>query len=278
MLKIKESDLKPGWNESGRPAILDPVMLEENIMKLESNPGMSLGRDAVRELVQTAKSKTMQKARLVPLNVSVSGRTMKNNMALLACHSKATSSKNVIAKTNRWHIADHSLNNAVTFLMIIAANNYIIGKECPIERRNKMSDGAKLLLDRVSKTNDGIPVCPIKPQYCFSTDDTVQYVFEGQSRQWSTDYFLSSKKSLAEKGMRSQYQTVHSTPHMHGQQMKYTFTFSGAGQCAPIFIMATGLTASHPHGMLVVKIPGLSIGGAVNPSNKNIGYLCFYTK
>lgn len=207
--------------------------------------------------------------------------TLKNSMARLACNTEVTVSCKVVAKTNRRHIADHSLNNAVTFVMIIAANHYIIGKECPLDRWNKMSEGAKLLLDLVSEANDGLPVCPIKPQYCFSTDDTVQYVFEGTERQWFTDFFLSSKKSLAEKGVQSQYQTVLSTPNMHGLRMKHTFTFSGAGQCAPIFITITGLTAGEldvnlcPSGLLVLKIRGLSIGGAVNPFITDIGYLCF---
>lgn len=63
--------------------------------------------------------------------------------------------------------------------------------------------------------------------------------------------------------------------------MKYTFTFSGAGQYAPIFITVTGLTPSemdinvHPTGIIVFEIRGLRIGGAVNPFNNDVGHLCF---
>lgn len=255
--------------------------MDETINALDANVGMSLGRDDVQAVLKQAIAKKMKKSGLVPLRISVSERTVKNNMALLACNSSITVSRKVLAKTNRRHIADHSLNNAITFLIIVAANHYIVGKECPNNCLNKISEGAKMLLELVSKANGGLPVCPILPQYCFSTDDTVQYVYKGTSGQWSTDYILSSKKSMAEKGVRSQYKTVMSTPQMHGQRIKHTFTFSGAGQCAPIFITVTGLTASEldvdccPSGMLVLQIRGLCIGGAVNPNNNDIGYLGF---
>lgn len=57
MLKRDESDLKSWWNECGRPAILDQTTLDEAIKKLDMNVGMSLGRDAVPELLQAAKAK-----------------------------------------------------------------------------------------------------------------------------------------------------------------------------------------------------------------------------
>jgi hypothetical protein len=116
--------------------------------------------------------------------------------------------------------------------MIVAANHYILGMECPASLRDKMSEGARLLMDLVSKANRGIPVCPIKPQYLFSMDDTVQYVYEGESEEQKADFFISSKKSLAEKDTRSQYRTVESTPQMSGQRIKYTFMESQRPDCS----------------------------------------------
>jgi hypothetical protein len=52
------------------------------------------------------------------------------------------------------------MRNAITFLMIVAANHYIVGMECPPECRMRMSPGAKLLMDLVSKANGNILVCP----------------------------------------------------------------------------------------------------------------------
>ena len=77
----------------------------------------------------------------------------------------------------------------------------------------------KKLMDLVSKANGNIPVCPILPQYVFSTDDTVQYVFEGKTDEWKSDFFVASNKCLEEKGTRSQYRTVESTPQMSGLQI-----------------------------------------------------------
>jgi hypothetical protein len=101
-----------------------------------------------------------------------------------------------------------------------------------------------MLLDLVSKANGDVPVCPIPPQYVLSTDDTVEYVYEGKgTHAWSQKpVYLSSQKSLYEKKSRSRYHTVEANPQMHGQRMKLTYTMVGAGLQAPLFITITGLS------------------------------------
>jgi hypothetical protein len=144
-----------------------------------------------------------------------------------------------------------------------------------------MTDGAIMLLDLVSKANGCAPVCPISPQYLLSTDDMVEYVYEGKgTHAWSRQpVLLSSQKSLYEKKSQSQYATVESNPQMHGQRMKLTYTMVAAGLQAPLFITITGLSndelspTMYPDGVLVVEVEGLSIAGATNPGDRTIGYI-----
>lgn len=203
---------------------------------------------------------------------------------MMAIDKCTTIGQSVLLKTNRRHIADHSLNNAVTYLIVVASTHFIIGHECPTSIRDKMSEGAIMLLDLVSKANGGVPVCPIPPQYILSTDDTVEYVYEGKgTNSWAQKpVFLSSRKGLYEKKSRSNYLTVESNPQMHGQRMKLTYTMVAAGLQAPLFITITGLSndelspTMYPDGILVVEVEGLSIAGATNPGDRTIGYICFY--
>jgi hypothetical protein len=96
-----------------------------------------------------------------------------------------------------------------------------------------------------------------------------------------SDYYLSAASSLSEKGVRSQYRPVEHSTYLNGLRIKYTFSFSATGQSAPIFITVGGLTKSElspekcPSGVLLMKIPGLAVGAAIDPHNTQIGFLCF---
>jgi hypothetical protein len=132
LLKKDVSAINEGWGQIGRPGILDDnEMTERVVTHLDSNVGMSQGRAAIQQMLLASKAKKMKETSLVPLNISVSEKTVTNYMSALALHPEVTVSKNVLDKTNQRHIADHSLNNAITFLMIVAANHYILGMECP---------------------------------------------------------------------------------------------------------------------------------------------------
>ena len=63
-----------------------------------------------------------------------------------------------------------------------------------------------------------------------------------------------------------------------------TFTFSGAGTMAPIVCRVTGLSEQElpaetsSDGFLAVPIPGLCVGGSVDPRANNVGYIVFTGK
>ena len=206
-------------------------------------------------------------------------------IAHLASVNSTTLTANAMLKTNHQYIAEQSLNNAVTFLATVATMHYIIGVECPKEIHESMLEGAKMLIDLVEEANGGVPVCPIKSQYVTSTDDTVEYVYEGKGKKWKpSQVFLALKSSNDQNGTHLHCKTMDSDPQMKGQWMKETFMMIAAGQHVPIFITITGLTQEelcpdkYPTDMLIIPIEGLSIAGAVNPTDKMLSYICFITK
>jgi hypothetical protein len=71
---------------------------------------------------------------------------------------------------------------------------------------------------------------------------------------------------------------------MNGFRIKHTFTFSAAGQMAPVYTTVAGLSEKEmpeetcPSGMFAIKIPGLAVGSDVDPSNNLPGYVVFLRK
>ena len=64
---------------------------------------------------------------------------------------------------------------------------------------------------------------------------------------------------------------------MNGMRVKLTWTLSGGGTCAPLFVTVTGLNERElPSGdMLVVQVAGLCIGGSGVGANEQEGYIVF---
>ena len=76
---------------------------------------------------------------------------------------------------------------------------------------------------------------------CYSTNDTTDYVYEGNGNNRKGTFRLVSNKSLKNAGSRSRY-TIDNSKSMNGLRVKLTYTFSAAGTMAPIFISVLGLT------------------------------------
>ena len=67
-----------------------------------------------------------------------------------------------------------------------------------------------------------------------STDDTVQYIFEGKGEK-DEPYRLVSSQSQKEAGTRAKYK-VNNSKHMHGMRIKFTYIFSATGTNASIWL------------------------------------------
>ena len=128
----------------------------------------------------------------------------------------------------------------------------------------------------ISKVNGDLPIRPVRPELIFSTDDTVNYIFEGKGTV--NDCFrLVGTKALQSGGTRSKYKNDDSN-HMCGLRVKITYTFSAAGTMAPIFISVLGLNDRElPNDDCIsMKIEGLCVGGGgINVGSKQCGTLLF---
>ena len=95
------------------------------------------------------------------------------------------------------------------------------------------------MYEMVRKSYGNLPIMAVKPHLVLSTDDTVNYIFEGTS-SGKEEFRLVGSNSLKKAGSRSKYKH-DSSKAMCGMRVKLTYTFSAAGTMAPIFISVLGL-------------------------------------
>ena len=111
----------------------------------------------------------------------------------------------------------------------------------------------------------GVNLRPVHPAYITSTDDTVQYVFDGE-KTGKDAFALVGATSNSGRHTRSHYLPENSKC-MSGLRVKLTYTFTATGLQAPVFVTVSGLTETElpvetcPTGILHLDIEGLSIGG-----------------
>ncbi len=144
---------------------------------------------------------------------------------------------------------------------------------------SSLSEGCKNLYNKVLMCNDNYTTKPIKPQYLYSTDDTTQYVWEGNANSKTDKWYLVSDD--ANNSRYSNYK-VESNKNMKGIRVKCTFTFSAIGGVAPFFVTVANLRSDElskencPTGFLPIKIPGLCRGGGgYDPTSEGYGYILF---
>jgi hypothetical protein len=102
----------------------------------------------------------------------------------------------------------------------------------------------------------------VQPQYVYSTDDTMQYIFAGEDNNSNSQWRLCNPDDLDEYGRRGLYEPDDVTC-MNGFRVKHTFTFSAVGQLAPIYTTVAGLSEKEmpvetcPSECLLSRYPAL---------------------
>ena len=115
------------------------------------------------------------------------------------------------------------------------------------------------------------------------TDDTTQYIFKGAEKKGNCSWVLCNPDDLEGCGTRGLYEASE-VQNMNGFRVKHTFTFTAAGNLAPMYTTVSGLSEKElpvetcPSGMHVLEIPGLAVGSDVDPSNDLLGYVVFIRK
>ena len=103
-------------------------------------------------------------------------------------------------------------------------------------------EGVLLLYKLVSKLYNNLPILLVKPELLFSTDDTVNYIYDGLGND-KDEFRLVTSKTIAKSGTRSRY-AIDESKHICGMRVKLPYTFSAAENTARIFISIVGLTES----------------------------------
>ena len=144
---------------------------------------------------------------------------------------------------------------------------------------DKASFKTKALYGLMKKARGGAPIWAVQPDLLFSTDDTTTFVFDGKlgkNGKWK----VASDTAVKNSGTNALYKT-EKISFMNGVRVKITFTYTGAGMTAPLFITVSGLTEEEmpDDEFLHVQVPGLAIGGAgVTIGSTEIGHIFFMRK
>ena len=87
----------------------------------------------------------------------------------------------------------------MNFAIIVAHSHFIpVSAPCKkVERDMEKADiGVRILVEMVSQAW-GTPLIPVKPQYVFSPDDTMVYIYEGKANKQGTLCFVLTKSLKA---------------------------------------------------------------------------------
>ena len=192
--------------------------------------------------------------------------------------SELSLTQSSIVKTNTRFAAEHSVRGAVSNVMLIAHTHFVEVDQEDFDVRRELKEvprETRMLYDLITDSRNGVPVVPVKPELITSTDDSTVFIFCGSVNK-QDEFRLVTKKSCLNKGTNSVY-NVDESDHMNGMRVKLTWTLSGGGTCAPLFVTVTGLNERElPSGdMLIFQVAGLCIGGSGVGANEQEGYIVF---
>ena len=152
----------------------------------------------------------------------------------------------------------------MALLYVIDATYYeVVSKTSRnVEKKiRKSSIGEKKSHKVVTKIYGNLPVLLILPELILSTDDTVNYMYEGKG-SYNGIFRLVASKENANTSTRSKYKN-EDTKNMCGLRFKITYTFSAAGTMDSIFISELRINKRDlpKDSIVLIKIIGLCVGG-----------------
>lgn len=272
------------WGSVGRPPLLDQPTIQAIAKEIQRDKGRAQGRDEINQIIVRHIKRMISDAGQVPLNVpdKLNPTTLNNYIAQLSLAPDLTIVSSSIPKTNTRYAAENSIRGVISNLALIGSTHFYEAKEENEEFQKalrEMSAESRLFYDLNRRARPDVPIVPVLPHFKFSTDDTTQFIFVGHETK-SDKFKLALRDCLDERGTHSVYH-VDDQKNMNGMRVKLTWTFSACGRCGPLFVTVTGLDDRELPGdedILVVKIPGLCIGGGGVGSSKEEGYLCLQKK
>lgn len=185
-------------------------------------------------------------------------------------------------KSERQFTAEHSFRNITTYLFVVAATHFRLGRETisGYQPVSEATEGAKRMFELVQNATGGeiVPVCP---HNLSSINDTKEFVFEGTALDSGEEIYVF-KPIDDDDGVRSTHtRFTGCTDSKRGIRITHTVTITANGSMAPIFLILSGLTEQElskeqcPSGIVLKKIKGLNYGASVDISNQDEGTIIF---
>ena len=269
--------LQKSWGETGRNPYLDRCDVGDIVLDLQSNSGYCLDSKSLEATIAEKQKNDLLARGIQPLsssNTTPSATSIRNYKSLIAAQPGVSVARTAVIKSPTRYTAENSLRSAMSFILTTAATHFTLSTQInpdvykDIKRSDAVSESSKFLFDQISKVHNNRPLQPVRRAYVMSTDDTTEFVFQGQGSNLSkAEFVLVSSKALATSGTRAKFKTG-STDCANGLRVKLTHTFAANGTMAPLFVSVCGLTERElpteqcPSGVLVLKIAGLCIGEA----------------
>eukprot|EP00956_Cyclotella_meneghiniana_P029834 scaffold73484_cov30-Cyclotella_meneghiniana.AAC.1 len=276
--------LDTDWHGMGRAPTIDTSGIKSISAKMQADDGRAFGSQDVNSLIVEHLKEKRIEAGFKPIDVpdKLPNSTLKIYEAQFALQPELAIVDKTNRKTNTRYTAENSIIASFNLLLVITATHFVeVPKlDSKVERdMRSLPDSTRQLLDLVTEAA-GVPMAPVSPSLISSTDESTEYIFSGStSNKRQATFRLASKSSLNSKNTSSIY-SINEGMDMSGFRVKLTHTFNGTGGYAPVFVTVSGFSdydLPFDGNMLVVKIPGLCVGGGIG-SNDDIGYVCFTKK
>ena len=133
-----------------------------------------------------------------------------------------------------------------------------------------------------SATGGRVNVVPILPNLITSTDETTIFVTPSKIFDKEKVYLVSRpkviKNEMLDSGKCNDYSTNDiGDAHCRGLRVVLNTTFTAGGLAAPIFVIIYGLTLDEmpKNAIVMVPIPGYTVGGDRHIYSKKEGYIVF---
>ena len=144
---------------------------------------------------------------IIKIGITPSKQTCKKYIALVANENDVSICTSVMSKTRKRYTAEFFLISAMVLICVISATHFDISTKLQKKVENDMKvadEGVSLLHKLVYNLYNNLHILPVKLEIMFSTDDTVNYIYDGQGND-NDEFQLVASKSISKAGKRSRY-------------------------------------------------------------------------
>ena len=112
--------------------------------------------------------------------------TIHNNLDIMVNQQGKAICTSTVPKTTTRHTAENSFISSMALLCVIAFTYCDISAELQRHEEKEISDNSKgrsFFHNIISKPYDNIPIQVVRSELLLSTNDTVNYIYEGKSKE-----------------------------------------------------------------------------------------------